>query len=103
MNRVQTDAQKLASEYNEEKSRLERRMHELAESARQEAERAAAEHDRHLNDLQGQLNRMASESVAQREALIREIEELQRHPPRGAGFFGMIGRAIDGIFGIHSM
>lgn len=100
MNRVQTDAQKLASEYNEEKCRLERRMHELSESARQEAERAAAEHSRHLAELQAQLNRVGSESTAQREALIREIEELKQRPRGRGGLFGMIGRAIDSIFGL---
>ncbi|KAF8972235.1 P-loop containing nucleoside triphosphate hydrolase protein [Flammula alnicola] len=101
MNRVQTDAQKLASEYNEEKGRLERRMQELSEAARQESERATAEYNRQLSALREQLDRTSSDSAAERSNLLRQMDELRRRSHRGGGgFFAMVGRAIDGIFGI---
>jgi flagellar biosynthesis GTPase FlhF len=102
MNRVQDDAQKLASEYNEEKSRMEKRMQELSESTRLENEKANAEYNRQLAELRGQLAQTSSASVAERADLVRQIEELRgrAHGGGGAGFFAMVGRALDGVFGI---
>ncbi|KDR76132.1 hypothetical protein GALMADRAFT_96589 [Galerina marginata CBS 339.88] len=104
MNRVQTDAQKLASEYNEEKSKMEKRMQELSESARLDNERVTAEYNRQIGELRTQLDQTSSASVQERADLVHQIEELRRRQQSGSsggGFFSMIGRAIDGVFGIH--
>ncbi|KAF8150026.1 P-loop containing nucleoside triphosphate hydrolase protein [Crassisporium funariophilum] len=103
MNRVQSDSQKLVSEYNEEKNKMERRMQELSESARQDAERVTAEYSRQISALQTQLQSSTSSSAAERFDMVRQIEELQRRGQRsgggGGGFFGMLGKVMDGVFG----
>lgn len=102
MTRIQNDAQKLASKYSEEKEGLEKRMQELSQSAREEVERASAEYRRQMSALQTQLDTTSSTSAAERAELIRRIDELQnRRSHGGGGFFGMLGRALDGLFGMH--
>ena len=100
MTRVQNDAQKLVSEYSEEKGRLEKRMQELSESAREESERVNADYRRQMSALQAHLDKASSASAAERAELIRRIDELQNRAPHGGAFFGMIGRALDQVFGI---
>ncbi|RDB26374.1 GTP-binding protein A [Hypsizygus marmoreus] len=101
LRRVQADSQKLATDYNEEKGRLERRLQELSESAKRDAERAAAEYQKHTQDLQSRLAESVSISATEKADIMRQLADLQRqHVQRGGGgVFGMIGRAIDGIFG----
>ncbi|KAF5327319.1 hypothetical protein D9619_004266 [Psilocybe cf. subviscida] len=105
MTRVQNDSQKLASEYSEEKHKLEKRMQELSEAARQETERRNAEYNQQMQSLRTQLEQTSSALVDERVNLSRQIEDLRRqNNQRGVGghsggLFGMIGRAIDGIFG----
>ena len=103
MSRVQTESQKLASDYNEEKARLERRMQEVAETARHEAERAAAEHQRQIEEFQDRLRQSTGSSAAEREEILRQLHEVKRRyegAPRGVGFFGNLGRALDNLFGM---
>lgn len=99
MNRVQADSQKLASAYSEEKAKLERSMEELMDSARREAERVSAEHQRQIRTLESRLQEAASASAAERAEITRQLDRL-RQQPRHGGFFGMIGRAIDVVFGL---
>lgn len=96
MARVQKDSQKLASEYTEEKKKLEKRMQELKEAAREEAERRDAEYSAQMENLRAQLEQNSDD----RADLMRRIEELQwqNHGYYDTGLFGLIGRAIDGIF-----
>jgi len=102
MTRIQDDAQKLASKYSEEKEGLEKRMQELSQSAREEAQRASAEYSRQMSALQIQLETTSSTSAAERAELVRKIDELKnRGSDRGNGFFGVLGRALDGLFGTH--
>jgi len=102
MNRVQTDAQKLVSEYTAEKQKLELRMQELADSSRQENERAKEEYNRQVAEIQKQLQQSSAQSASERQALVNQLEELRSQRSRsGGGFFGMIGRALDSVFGIH--
>jgi len=100
MNRIQEDAQKLVSEYSEEKKRMEKRVQELAESSREETERNKAEYNRQMSVLQNRLDRTAADSARERESLLNQIQEL-RNRSGGSGFFAMIGRALDSVFGIH--
>lgn len=106
MNRVLADSQKLASDYNEEKSRLEGRMQELSNNAREEAERNA-EYQRNISQLQLQLTRTEQTSAAEKQDIMRQLDELRNGHNKyggglgGDGFFRMIGGAIDMIFGIH--
>jgi hypothetical protein len=103
VSRVQTDAQKLVSEYSEEKIRLEKRMQELAESSRQEAARAREDYNRQMLALQNRLDETSASSSAERSNLLRQMEELGRfgnlRSGGGGGLFVMIGRALDGVFG----
>jgi len=102
MTRIQDDAQKLASKYSEEKEGLEKRMQELSQLACEEAERASAEYRRQMSALQTQLETTSSTSAAERAELIRRIDELQNRGSHGGnGFFGILGRALDSLFGIH--
>lgn len=102
LNRVQADSQKLASDYNEEKARLEQRMQELAESNRREAERSAAEYQTQILELQHRLAKTASISVVEKADIVRQLSELRRQQSQGGrgGVFGMIGRALDSVFGL---
>ncbi|KAI3607881.1 hypothetical protein WG66_004633 [Moniliophthora roreri] len=96
MNRVQNDAQKLVSDYTNQKAELEQRM----EQARLAAEAEAAEQRRQIQLLQQKLTENANASMSEREGLQRQLNEaIQRYnQPRG-GFFAMIGRAIDSFLG----
>ncbi|KAF8170414.1 P-loop containing nucleoside triphosphate hydrolase protein [Pholiota molesta] len=78
MIRAQSEAQRLAAEHIEEQRRLDRQMQAQAELARQEAERAAAEHARQQAEFQAHLNRVAAEAVAQQQELERQRDALQR-------------------------
>jgi hypothetical protein len=101
MNRVQSDAQKLASEYSEEKRRMEMRLQELMESSRAEAEQQREEHRREMQELQRRLHETSLESTRERESLLRQMQELQlRQRQGGSGLFGMIGRVLDSVFRI---
>ncbi|KAF5327604.1 hypothetical protein D9619_004800 [Psilocybe cf. subviscida] len=55
MARVQNDSQKLASQYSEEKKQLEKRMEEINEVARQEAEKRHAEYNQQMQHMNAQL------------------------------------------------
>lgn len=102
MTRVQNDSQKLASDYNEEKERLERRMQELSVSARQETERQAAEYQRQIQELQHRLSQTVTVSAVEKNDIMRQLADLQRRREQGIreGLFVMIGRALDTVFGL---
>ncbi|KAF5326714.1 hypothetical protein D9619_004272 [Psilocybe cf. subviscida] len=97
MARVQNDSQKLASEYTEDKKRLEKRMQELKEAAREEAERRNVEYNEQMQNLRSQLE----QNLGDKADLLRRIEEhrWQNGGGHGGGLFGVIGRAVDAIFG----
>lgn len=101
MQKVQRESHQLASQYSEEKRRMEQRMEEITENTRYEAERAAAEYNRRITYLQEELSDTSSAAVEQREMLQRQIEELRRNRQVGGlGFFGKIGSALDAFFGL---
>ncbi|KAJ7170857.1 P-loop containing nucleoside triphosphate hydrolase protein [Mycena crocata] len=106
MSRVQNDSQKLATDYTEQKAELERRMAEVAEAAKRDAECAEANHRRQIQELEDRLNQSATATNAEKEDIRRQLADMQRRydearnqwQPRRVGFFGNIGRALDGIF-----
>ncbi|KAG2018162.1 TKL/TKL-ccin protein kinase [Coprinopsis cinerea AmutBmut pab1-1] len=102
MNRVRNDAEKLASNYQEEKERLEEQMREMMRESQRAQEETAARYQEQIDALEARLRDSAAASLAERQAIQKELDELRRRPPpsRG-GFFGMIGAALDRIFGIH--
>lgn len=107
MSRVQNDSQKLASDYNEEKARMEQRMHAMEAAARKEAERAAGEHKKQMEELNARLQQTASTTAAEKNAIKQRMDDLQHkyeatrgHPSGGGGFFSQIGRALDSMLGM---
>ena len=103
MNRVQSDAQKLASEYTAEKQRMDARLQQLQDHARQEQERARGEHERQMAILQKQLSETrSSSSGSYDEDLRREIAEMRsgmRPENEDASFFAALGASIGATFG----
>ncbi|KAF8071789.1 hypothetical protein FPV67DRAFT_1482720 [Lyophyllum atratum] len=102
LNRVQADSEKLASSYNEEKARLEQHMRGLTESSRRETERATLAYQQQVHDLERRLAETTSGSAADKVDILRQLGELQRQRSHGngGGLFAIIGRAIDGVFGL---
>lgn len=99
LDRVQNESVKLASEYNEEKSRMAQQIQEISESSRRVAERAAAEYNQRLSEVQEQITRTSSIAMQQTVELQRHIEGLQKDIRRtGGGFFGRVGRSFDRAF-----
>lgn len=103
MDRVQSDAQKLASVYSEEKRSMEMRLQQLIESSRAEVEQQREERRGELAILERRLHESSLESARERENVLRRMQELQLQQSRHSGqsgFFGMIGRVLDMVFGI---
>lgn len=101
MNRVQEDARKLANNYQEEKARIENRMKEMSEEYQRNQEEAEARYQQQVQALETRLRESASQSEAEKAEIRRQLQELRNRPPPrgGGGFFGMVGRAIDKVFG----
>jgi hypothetical protein len=102
MARVQTDAQKLASDYNQDKIRMERQIQIIAETEKRNVERTVTEQRRQMEQLSRRLQHTTDASAAQKDAIQRQIADLQRrydanrnHAGGGGGLFGQIGRIID--------
>ncbi|KAJ7707500.1 P-loop containing nucleoside triphosphate hydrolase protein [Mycena rosella] len=105
MSRVQNDSQKLASDYTAQKAALEKRMAEVAEAAKRDAECAEENHRRQIQDLEDRLRQSDTATNAEKEDIRRQLSEIQRryeevrNQPR-RGFFGNIGRVLDSAFGL---
>jgi len=74
MLRVQTESQGLRSSFNNEKARMERQMKEMAEAAA----RAAEEYQRQMQALDNQLRDAVQASSAERDAILKRMDDLQR-------------------------
>lgn len=99
MRKFQSESQNLASQYNEEKRRLEERIQEMDEKSRRDTERTAAEYSQKLKILEEQLSHTSSAAVEEREALQKQITELQKNRrATRVGLFANIGRALDRFF-----
>jgi hypothetical protein len=101
MSKVQTESQDLVSEYNEEKARLEHKMQEMDEEAKQRSASVAAEHEEHVQGLQSRLAEMSLVS-AERTELAQQLSDLRaeqqiRRPELGV--FGQFGTTVDSWIG----
>ena len=88
MDRVRNDSAGMASNYQEEKKRLEEAMKEMQEQARQEREKADAAYKQQMDDLNNRLQERANASTAEREAMRERINQLQHqldNRPSGGG------------------
>ncbi|KAF5329409.1 hypothetical protein D9619_009144 [Psilocybe cf. subviscida] len=74
MARVQSDSQNLVSQYMEEKNDLEKRVQDLSETARQEAEKRNDLYAEQMQDLRVQLNASSSD----RARLSQQMDDLRR-------------------------
>ncbi|KAF8896190.1 hypothetical protein BD779DRAFT_1494454 [Infundibulicybe gibba] len=101
MSRVQDQSQKLASDYNEEKAKLEKRLNELTEKARIEQEKTQAEYEAQLRALRQQLEQSVTSSAAEKNRIMEQISALQRGRGGVGGLFSMIGTALDALFGMR--
>jgi len=100
--RVQRESQALASDNRHEYMRMENEIQAFAATARENAKNAAAAHQQHMNDLSRQLQHIVNATMAQKNAILVQMDDLQRkydatrnHSSSGAGLFGQIGRIID--------
>ncbi|KAG5651904.1 hypothetical protein H0H81_006985 [Sphagnurus paluster] len=101
LRRVQEESQKLASNYNAEKARLEQHMRAMNEAAVEENQRAIAAYRLQVQQLEDRLNQRSLESAGEKADILRKLEELKREgPKRFGGFFTKIGNAMDRVFGI---
>lgn len=72
--RVQADSQRLATEYSNEKVRMERRMREMADAA----ESVAAKYQQEMEHLNSMLENAAQKSAAEKDAIQKQMDDLQR-------------------------
>jgi len=88
MNKMRADSEGMASNYGEEKRRMEETMRQMQEQARQEREQAEAAYRKQMDDLNIRLQESANASASDREAMQQRINQLQHqwdHRPRGGG------------------
>ena len=88
MNKVRLDSEGMASNYQEEKRRLEEAMKQMQDQARREREQAEAEYRRQMDDLNRRLQETANSSAAERQAMQERVNQLQHqwdNRPRGGG------------------
>ncbi|CAA7269626.1 unnamed protein product [Cyclocybe aegerita] len=99
MNRVQSDAAGLVSQYKAEKEQMETRMHQFIEQSQLNTQQAAQKHNEQMEVLQKHLNDTTSNSAAQISALKFRLVEVQRAGrKRRGGLFGAVGGFLDNIF-----
>ena len=77
MENIKKDSEGMASNYAEEKERMDTKMRETQEEARKERQRAEAEYNRQMADLNRRLQDTSNTSRAERARLEREIRRLQ--------------------------
>ena len=88
MNKMRMDLENMVLGYNEEKKRMEEAMRKMQEDAREERERAEAAYKQQMDELNRRLEESADASVAKREAMQQQINQLQHqwdNRPRGGG------------------
>jgi hypothetical protein len=97
MAKVQNDSEKLASDYNRDKERLE----QLIEEAKQQSERAEREYQRQIQELRSKLRLANDVHAPEEEANIRlQLAEMKKaHDEQQKSFFGYIGDLVRSLFG----
>ena len=86
MDRMRMDSEGMASNYQEEKRRMDEAMREMQEEARQEREQAEAAYRQQMDELNKRLEASTNASAAEREAMQQRLGQLQhqlQNRPRG--------------------
>lgn len=98
MQKIENDRDRLSKEYEEEKRKADERVRQIQEDL--DAEKAAREQRQlEIARLSQEMEQSRTLNAQEREAMRRQLEELRKRRSRG-GFFSMVGRALDGIFGM---
>ena len=77
VDKAKVDSENMASNYEEEKRRLEEVVREAQEQAQRERERAEAAYRERLDDLSKRLQETANTSATERDAMQKQINQLQ--------------------------
>ena len=88
MDNMRKASESMASNYQEEKRRMEETMRQMQEQARQEREQAEAAYRKQMEELDKRLRESASTSAAERQAMQERINQLQHQwdtRPQGGG------------------
>ncbi|KAH9942030.1 P-loop containing nucleoside triphosphate hydrolase protein [Amylocystis lapponica] len=99
--RIESDRERLSSEYADEKKRSDAKIQEvMAALAAEEAAREARQ--ARIDELHATMRDNAAASEAERSRMKEEIETLRQQSTRNnaLGFFGGVGRALDRFFRI---
>lgn len=85
-NRIQRDAQDMASRYESERNRLEAHIREVAEAARVEQARLTKEYEGKLGELEQKIREGANnQEVLELRKKILQLETQMANPPLRAG------------------
>jgi hypothetical protein len=98
MERIEGESQKLASNFQQEKEELVKKMMEMDAEAKRDQERMQGQYNQQMAELQRQRELDRNQSEARQAALSRHIEELKQQRSRRGGLFSSIGAAIDKLF-----
>ena len=104
--KFENDTKRLASDYKNEKDRLDVRLIQMEAEARQEADRVAAQYQRQIDELNYSLQTNAAASEREKAQMFQQINALSQRsaqaragaPMMGLGLFSMLGAVIDRIF-----
>lgn len=103
--KFENDTKRLASDYKNEKDKLEARLEQMEAEAREEADRVAMQYQRQVDELRHSLQTNATASEREKAQMLEQINELSRRStqsrgggPMGFGLFSMIGAIMDKIF-----
>ncbi|RXW22843.1 hypothetical protein EST38_g3035 [Candolleomyces aberdarensis] len=99
MDRIDAESRNLADNFQKEKADLQKRLNEMDAEAKEKQQQMQEEYDKKMEEIEKQRRMDADQSREKQEDYGRQIAELQRSG-RG-GFWTSIGRAIDGLFGVH--
>jgi chromosome segregation ATPase len=101
---VQNDSRKLASEYTQQRVELEKRMAQVAEAAKKEAEIAEENHRRQIEELLEAFQQTSSSAESEREEIRRQLTEIQKQYEEvqskrkgGRGILVNLPRILDAI------
>ena len=101
----ENDSKRLASDYKKEKDRLEARLVQMEEVARQEADRVVTQCQGEIDGLRDTLRTNTAASETERAQTLQQIDELTRRSaqthsdlPAGVGIFSIIREALEKDF-----
>ena len=96
---LEHDRERISREYEEEKERAEVRLSHMEKNLAEERE-ARERRQKDIESLQLALEDTRQTSVSEREAMVEQINELEKQQRRSGGLFGLIGSILDTILPI---